>query len=75
LHRIGPHIISIPATLSGLIPGQTHLNSKEAEQIGMIPTGVELFAFEAALFGFLSFEQIQGDVPRVAPGTILAVVS
>ena len=27
----------------------------------MVPTGVELLALDAALFGFLSFQQVQGE--------------
>ena len=39
-------------------PGQTHLNldAQQAEQIGMIPAGVELLAFDAPFFGFLPFQ-------------------
>lgn len=33
--------------------GQTHLNSEGLQEVGMIPTGVELFALDTALFGFL----------------------
>ncbi|MCI0351043.1 MAG: hypothetical protein L0Z53_16580, partial [Acidobacteriales bacterium] len=34
-------------------PGQTHLTCQQAEQIGMVPAGVELFASNAALLGLL----------------------
>jgi hypothetical protein len=40
--------------------GQTHLNgnAEQAHQVGVIPTGIELFAFDAALLGFLPFQQV-----------------
>ena len=42
---------------SGVIAGQTHLNfdSQKFEQVGVVPAGVLLFAFDPALFGFLAF--------------------
>ena len=46
------------------VAGQTHLNSPSSEQIGMIPAGVELFAPDAALFGFLSFEHVQSKTAQ-----------
>lgn len=41
--------------------GRTHLNwdAEQAEEVGVIPTGVELFAFDAAFFGGLPFQQVQ----------------
>ena len=41
----------------GLWTGQTHLNfdSQKFEQVGVVPAGVLLFAFDPALFGFLAF--------------------
>jgi hypothetical protein len=36
--------------------GRTHLNTQQTLQIGMVPTGIELFASDPALFGFLSFK-------------------
>jgi hypothetical protein len=36
--------------------GQTHLILEEEKQVGVIPRCGELFAFDAAPFGFLAFE-------------------
>ena len=38
-------------------PGQTHLNfyAQEFEQVAVIPTGILLFAFDAAFLGLLAF--------------------
>ena len=40
----------------GFWTGQTHLNSQQSEQIGMVPAGVKLFTLDAALFSFFSSE-------------------
>ena len=36
--------------------GQTHLNSKKFEKVGMVPAGVELFSFDTSFFGLFLFE-------------------
>jgi hypothetical protein len=30
--------------------GQTHLNAEEAKDVGVVPSRIELFAFDASLF-------------------------
>src|SRR5581483_5868234 len=49
--------------------GQTHLNfvgldAQEAQQVGMIPTGVEHFAADAAFFGSFSFQEVEGQAAQ-----------
>jgi hypothetical protein len=39
-------------------PGQTHLNSQQAQQVGVIPPGIKLFAADAAFLGALTLKQI-----------------
>jgi len=42
--------------VNGDPPGQTHLNSKKFEKVGMVPAGVELFSFDTSFFGLFLFE-------------------
>ena len=44
--------------------GQTHLNAEEAKEVGVVPSRIELFAFDASLFGFFPFEHVEGKPPE-----------